>query len=205
MIRLDDLNRYNVLISTINYKNSDYSPTFFKSRLVKKDEYLKTMEISCVFLKNNKVVENIESVKDLLINNIIFDNNYEYEVFLESMSELESNEDSAVKVVYRCRGNIYLSRVTRVISGNGRLDINSNKEIPVNIKITNGNGTVVINNMRFSDLNTSQVVKIDGEKGTVTGINYDKWLFSEFPKATKSWDFRITGNATITVDWRCKI
>lgn len=199
------MKRYGVIEYVINYKSSDYAPTFFKSKLVKSEEYLKQITISCLMRVNSSLVENIERIKSMLVNTTIEHNGLEYDVMLESVSELNVSNNSVVQVDFVCKGNIFKARQSKVITSSSNIDIGSIKETPINITIRNASGNVSINDMIFKDLTSSQVVVVNSEKGTVTGIDYEKWDFANFPKASDIFNVRIIGNASVTVDWRCKI
>lgn len=198
----------------ISYKNSDYAPVLVENRFITYEENLKTIEIKCIFEVNNNLVSNIGKIKKKLRNATIQHNGLEYDVILESISDLDIGDTNFTEVNFICKGNVYKPTQSQFILGIGSIKTGGVGLTPLSFKITNATGTISIkinnmassnNDLVFNNLTPSQTVIVDGVKGTVTGINNKNWHFWEFPKIEDRFGYQVYGTGTVEVSWRCKV
>lgn len=195
---------YEVLEFSINYKNSDYTPEFFKDRLIGSTSNNYTIIVTCIFNVNQNLVYNINRVKKLLEFITIEHNNLEYDLIFENSTDLEVGEESVVIINFNCRGKIFKKRVTKTIRNGDVLNFNSNRDIYLNISAeklnTSSVKTVTLNNLKFK-YNTKTGFKIDSENAVLEGVI--DWDFFEFPKSKNNkFTVSLTGVESLTVDYR---
>lgn len=198
--------KYNVLEYVVNYKNSDYTPIFFKNTLKTSEENFYKISIKCIFEVNNNLLINVNKLKEFLKQASLYKNDLEYDLFLESASDMEITEDNIIIIIFNCNGKIYKKRKIKTIRNNETINIDSVRDIRVNFSLNADTKTdnilknVVINNMSFS-FNTKEGFKIDSEKGKIIGL--ENWNFYEFPKTeNKQLKIKLTGIEKIIVDYR---
>lgn len=196
---------FNVLEYVVNYKNSDYTPEFFKNKLKSSEENFYKIAINCIFEINNNFVFNLNKLKEFLKNVTLVDNEKEYDIFLESTNDIEIGEDTLIIITFNCNGRIFKKRKKKTMINNEKLTVDSVRDIRLNFSTDKKVGTndlkkVVLNNMSFS-FNTKEGFKINSEEGKVE--NLEDWDFYEFPK-TKNKEFvlKLSGIDEIIVDYR---
>lgn len=195
---------YEVLEFSINYKNSDYTPEFYKDRLIGNTNNLYNIVVNCVFNVNQNLVYNVNRIKRILKNITIEHNNLEYDLIFENSTDLEIGENSVILVSFNCKGKIYKKRVTKTIRNGDILTFNSNKDVYLNLSIdkttVSSIKTVTLNNIKFK-YNSKTGFKIDAENGIVTGLV--EWDFFDFP-TTKDNKFTVSlsGIESLNIDYR---
>lgn len=205
-MNINDLKtKFNVIEFVINYKNSDYTPEFFKNKLKSSEEHFYKININCLFEVGEDLIFNINKLKELLKNITLEDEEKEFDIFLESTSDIELGEDSIILVTFSCNGKIFRKRAKKVLKNGEKLTINSVRDIKLNFSknaetSTNALKNVILNNMQFS-FNTKNGFEINSEKGKIKNI--ETWDFYEFPKTkNKEFQLRLSGIDEILVDYR---
>lgn len=196
--------KYNVLEFTINYKNSDYTPEFFKNRLKSSEENFYKIDINCFLEVNDDLIFNLNRLKELFKNITLTDNEKEYDVFLDSCSDIEVGEDSIILVTFSCNGKIFRKRVKRKMQTGEKIVFNSVRDIRLNFSLSPTNEVsekkVILNQLTFT-FNTKTGFEINSEKGKIK--NLIKWDFYEFPKSkNKEFILKLSGIEEVNIDYR---
>ncbi|KXB66185.1 hypothetical protein HMPREF3181_00930 [Parvimonas sp. KA00067] len=196
--------KYNVLEFTINYKNSDYTPEFFKNRLKSSEENFYKIDINCFLEVNDNLIFNVNRLKELFKNITLTDDEKEYDVFLDSCSDIEVEEDSIILVTFSCNGKIFRKRVKRKMQTGEKIVFNSVRDIRLNFSLSPTNEVsekkVILNQLTFT-FNTKTGFEINSEKGKIK--NLIKWDFYEFPKSkNKEFILNLSGIEEVNIDYR---
>lgn len=196
--------KYNVLEFTINYKNSDYTPEFFKNRLKSSEENFYKIDINCFLEVNDDLIFNLNRLKELFKNITLTDNEKEYDVFLDSCSDIEVGEDSIILVTFSCNGKIFRKRVKRKMQTGEKIVFNSVRDIRLNFSLSPTNEVsekkVILNQLTFT-FNTKTGFEINSEKGKIK--NLIEWDFYEFPKSkNKEFILNLSGIEEVNIDYR---
>lgn len=205
MINLKELKtEYNILELTINYKNSDYTPEFFKSNLKSSTENFYKININCILKVNDDLIFNVNRLKELLKKVTLIDEEKEYDIFLESSSDLEIEEDNIILVTFNCNGKIYRKRKKRKLRNGEKIVFDSVRDISLNFSIegtnTDSEKNVNLNNMIFK-FNTKTGFEINAEEGKVK--NLIDWDFYEFIKSkNKEFTLKLEGINEVYIDYR---
>lgn len=205
MINLKELKtEYNILELTINYKNSDYTPEFFKSNLKSSAENFYKININCILKVNDDLIFNVNRLKELLKKVTLTDEEKEYDIFLEGSSDLEIEEDNIILVTFNCNGKIYRKRKKRKLRNGKKIAFDSVRDISLNFSIegtnTDSEKNVNLNNMIFK-FNTKTGFEINAEKGKVK--NLIDWDFYEFIKSkNKEFTLKLEGINEVYIDYR---
>ena len=205
MINLKELKtEYNILELTINYKNSDYTPEFFKSNLKSSTENFYKININCILKINDDLIFNVNRLKELLKKVTLIDEEKEYDIFLESSSDLEIEEDNIILVTFNCNGKIYRKRKKRKLRNGEKIVFDSVRDISLNFSIegtnTDSEKNVNLNNMIFK-FNTKTGFEINAEEGKVK--NLIDWDFYEFIKSkNKEFTLKLEGINEVYIDYR---
>nr|DAX69039.1 MAG TPA: hypothetical protein [Caudoviricetes sp.] len=205
MINIKELKtKYNVLEFTINYKNSDYTPEFFKNRLKSSTENFYKINISCFFKVDKDLIYNVNRLKELLKKITLIDEDKEYDVFLDSCSDVEVEEDNIILITFNCNGKIYRKRVKKKIKNGEKIEFNSVRDIKLNFSLEATNisseKNVTLNNMIFK-FNTKTGFEINAEEGKVKDLI--DWDFYEFIKSkNKEFTLKLEGINEVYIDYR---
>lgn len=196
--------KYNVLEFTINYKNSDYTPEFFKNRLKSSEENFYKIDINCFLEVNDNLIFNVNRLKELFKNITLTDDEKEYDVFLDSCSDIEVEEDSIILVTFSCNGKIFRKRVKRKMQTGEKIVFNSVRDIRLNFSLNPTNEVsekkVTLNQLTFT-FNTKTGFEINSEKGKIK--NLIEWDFYEFPKSkNKEFILKLSGIEEVNIDYR---
>lgn len=196
--------KYNVLEFTINYKNSDYTPEFFKNRLKSSEENFYKIDINCFLEVNDNLIFNVNRLKELFKNITLTDDEKEYDVFLDSCSDIEVGEDSIILVTFSCNGKIFRKRVKRKMQTGEKIVFNSVRDIRLNFSLSPTNEVsekkVTLNQLTFT-FNTKTGFEINSEKGKIK--NLIEWDFYEFPKSkNKEFILNLSGIEEVNIDYR---
>lgn len=196
--------KYNVLECTINYKNSDYTPEFFKNRLKSSEENFYKININCFLEVNDNLIFNVNRLKELFKNITLTDDEKEYDIFLDSYSDIEVGEDSIILVTFSCNGKIFRKRVKKKIQNGEKIVFNSVKDIRLNFSLNPTNEisekNVTLNQLTFT-FNTKTGFEINSEKGKIK--NLIEWDFYEFPKSkNKEFILNLSGIEEVNIDYR---
>lgn len=196
--------KYNVLEFTINYKNSDYTPEFFKNRLKSSEENFYKIDINCFLEVNDDLIFNVNRLKELFKNITLTDDEKEYDVFLDSCSDIEVGEDSIILVTFSCNGKIFRKRVKRKMQTGEKIVFNSVRDIRLNFSLSPTNEVsekkVTLNQLTFT-FNTKTGFEINSEKGKIK--NLIEWDFYEFPKSkNKEFILNLSGIEEVNIDYR---
>lgn len=196
--------KYNVLEFTINYKNSDYTPEFFKNRLKSSEENFYKIDINCFLEVNDNLIFNVNRLKELFKNITLTDDEKEYDVFLDSCSDIEVEEDSIILVTFSCNGKIFRKRVKRKMQTGEKIVFNSVRDIRLNFSLSPTNEVsekkVTLNQLTFT-FNTKTGFEINSEKGKIK--NLIEWDFYEFPKSkNKEFILKLSGIEEVNIDYR---
>lgn len=196
--------KYNVLEFTINYKNSDYTPEFFKNRLKSSEENFYKIDINCFLEVNDNLIFNVNRLKELFKNITLTDDEKEYDVFLDSCSDIEVEEDSIILVTFSCNGKIFRKRVKRKMQTGEKIVFNSVRDIRLNFSLSPTNEVsekkVILNQLTFT-FNTKTGFEINSEKGKIK--NLIEWDFYEFPKSkNKEFILNLSGIEEVNIDYR---
>lgn len=205
MINIKELKtNYNVLEFTINYKNSDYTPEFFKNRLKSSTENFYKININCFLKVDNDLIYNVNRLKELFKKVTFIDEDKEYDVFLDSCSDVEVEEDNIILITFNCNGKIYRKRVKKKIKNEDKIEFNSVRDIKLNFSLEATNisseKNVTLNNMIFK-FNTKTGFEINAEEGKVK--NLIDWDFYEFIKSkNKEFTLKLDGIDEVFIDYR---
>lgn len=205
MINLKELKtEYNILELTINYKNSDYTPEFFKSNLKSSTENFYKLNINCILKVNDELIFNVNRLKELFKKVTLTDEEKEYDIFLEGSSDLEIEEDNIILVTFNCNGKIYRKRKKRKLRNGEKIVFDSVRDISLNFSIegtnTDSEKNVNLNNMIFK-FNTKTGFEINAEEGKVK--NLIDWDFYEFIKSkNKEFTLKLEGINEVYIDYR---
>lgn len=205
MINIKELKtKYNVLEFTINYKNSDYTPEFFKNRLKSSIENFYKINISCFFKVDKDLIYNVNRLKELFKKITLIDEDKEYDVFLDSCSDVEVEEDNIILITFNCNGKIYRKRVKKKIKNGDKIEFNSVRDIKLNFSLEATNisseKNVTLNNMVFK-FNTKTGFEINAEEGKVKDLI--DWDFYEFIKSkNKEFTLKLEGINEVYIDYR---
>lgn len=205
MINIKELKtKYNVLEFTINYKNSDYTPEFFKNRLKSSTENFYKININCFLKVDNDLIYNVNRLKELFKKITLIDEEKEYDVFLENCSDVEVEEDNIILITFNCNGKIYRKRVKKKIKNGDKIEFNSVRDIKLNFssEATNisSEKNVTLNNMIFK-FNTKTGFEINAEEGKVKDLI--DWDFYEFIKSkNKEFTLKLEGINEVYIDYR---
>lgn len=205
MINIKELKtKYNVLEFTINYKNSDYTPEFFKNRLKSSTENFYKININCFLKVDNDLIYNVNRLKELFKKITLIDEDKEYDVFLENCSDVEVEEDNIILMTFNCNGKIFRKRKKRKLKNGDKIVFDSVRDISLNFSLDTSSvvseKSVTLNNMIFK-FNTKTGFEINAEEGKVK--NLIDWDFYEFIKSrNKEFALKLDGIDEVFIDYR---
>lgn len=196
--------KYNVLEFTINYKNSDYTPEFFKNRLKSSEENFYIIDINCFLEVNDDLIFNVNKLKELFKNVTLTDDEKEYDIFFDSCSDIEVREDSIILVTFSCNGKIFKKRIKKEIQNGEKIIFNSVRDIRLNFSLDStdevSEKSVTLNQLTFT-FNTKTGFEINSEKGKIKDLI--NWDFYEFPKSkNKEFTLKLMGIEKVNIDYR---
>ena len=205
MINIKELKtKYNVLEFTINYKNSDYNPEFFKNRLKSSTENFYKININCFLKVDNDLIYNVNRLKELFKKITLIDEEKEYDVFLENCSDVEVEEDNIILITFNCNGKIFRKRKKRKLKNGDKIVFDSVRDISLNFSLDTSSvvseKSVTLINMIFK-FNSKSGFEINAEEGKVK--NLIDWDFYEFIKSrNKEFTLKLDGIDEVFIDYR---